>query len=126
MTPLSIDQFAKINIGDAREFKHVERPKDLPLASLQELCELLDVPKGLIVNPANRDEAVAKIQQRVGELLGKVVAAQARVVELIFWSKPVLSDQEQNEWRTRLERSEDLPRVAAALQHGGQAEELPA
>lgn len=98
----SIDQFAKLNIGDAREFKHVERPKDLPLASLQELCELLDVPKGLIVNPANRDEAVAKIQQRVGELLGKVVTAQARVVELVFWGKPVLSDQEQSDWRTRL------------------------
>lgn len=69
---------------------------------MQELCDLLDVPKGLIVNPANRDEGVAKIQQRVGELLGKVVTAQARVVELVFWGKPVLSDQEQNEWRTRL------------------------
>ncbi len=97
-----IDQFAKLSIGDAREFKHVERPKDLPLGSLQELCDLLGVPKGLIVNPATRDEAVAQIQQRVGELLGKVVTAQARVVELVFWGKPVLSEQEQTEWRTRL------------------------
>lgn len=96
-----IDQFAKLSIGDAREFKHVERPKDLPLGALQELCELLGVPKGLIVNPANRDEAVAQIQQRVGELLNRVVTAQARVGELVFWGKPVLSDQEQNEWRTR-------------------------
>jgi len=98
----SIDQFAKLNIGEAREFKHVERPKDMPLGSLQELCELLDIPKGLIVNPATRDEAVAKIQQRVGELLGKVVTAQARVGELVFWGKPVLSEQEQTEWRNRL------------------------
>jgi hypothetical protein len=98
----SIDQFAKLSIGDAREFKHVERPKDLPLGSLQELCDLLGVPKGLIVNPATRDEAVAQIQQRVGELLGKVVTAQAPVVELVFWGKPVLSEQEQTEWRTRL------------------------
>lgn len=98
----AIDQFAKLSITEAREFKHLERPKDLPLAALQELCELLGIPKGLIVNPANRDEAVAKIQQRVGELLGKVVTAQARVVELVFWGKPVLSEHEQNEWRTRL------------------------
>ena len=97
-----IDQFAKLGIGDAREFKHIERPKDLPLGSLQELCDLLGVPKGLIVNPATRDEAVAQIQQRVGELLGRVVTAQARVVELVFWGKPVLSEQEQAEWRTRL------------------------
>ena len=98
----SIDQFAKLSIGDAREFKHVERPKDLPLGPLQELCDLLGVPKGLIVNPATRDEAVAQLQQRVGELLGKVVTAQARVVELVFWGKPVLSEQEQTEWRARL------------------------
>jgi hypothetical protein len=98
----SIDQFAKLSIGDAREFKHLERPKDLPLGPLQELCDLFGVPKGLIVNPATRDEAVAQLQQRVGELLGKVVTAQARVVELVFWGKPVLSEQEQNEWRTRL------------------------
>ena len=32
-------------------------------------------PRGLIVNPANRDDGVAKIQQRVGELLGRTVAA---------------------------------------------------
>jgi hypothetical protein len=97
----SIDQFAKLSIGDACEFKHVERPKDLPLGPLQELCDLFGVPKGLIVNPATRDEAVAQFQQRVGELLGKVVTAQARVVELVFWGRPVLSEQEQNEWRNR-------------------------
>jgi len=98
----SIDQFAKLSIGDAREFKHIERPKDLPLGALQELCDLLGIPRGLIVNPATRDEAVAQIQQRVGELLGKVVTAQARVAELVFWGKPVLSEQEQHEWRSRL------------------------
>ena len=98
----SIDQFARLGISDVRDFKHVERPKDLPIGPLQELCDLLGVPKGLIVNPATRDEAVAQIQQRVGELLGKVVTAQARVVELVFWGKPILSEQEQNDWRTRL------------------------
>jgi hypothetical protein len=98
----SIDQFAKLSINDARDFKHVERPKDLPLGPLQELCDLLGVPRGVIVNPATREEAVVQIQQRVGELLGKVVTAQARVGELVFWGKPVLSEQEQNEWRTRL------------------------
>ena len=60
------------------------------------------MPKGLIVNPANRDDGVAKIQQRAGELLGKVVAAQARIPELIFWGRSILSDQEQKDWKDRL------------------------
>ncbi|MEI8716328.1 DUF6079 family protein [Mesorhizobium sp. ISC11] len=97
-----IDQFAKVGIADVTEFKHIDRPRDLPLGPLQDLCDLLDVPKGLVVNPANRDEGVAKIQQRAGELLGKVVAAHARVPDLIFWGRPILSDQEQKDWRDRL------------------------
>ena len=97
-----IDQFAKVSIADVTEFKHVDRPRDLPLGPLQDLCDLLDMPKGLIVNPANRDDGVSKIQQRAGELLGKVVAAQARIPELIFWSHPVLSDQERKDWNDRL------------------------
>jgi Family of unknown function (DUF6079) len=91
----SIDQFAKLGIKDVSEFKQIERPRDLPLGALQDLCELLGVPKGLIVNPANRDEGVTQIQQRVAELLGKVVASQARFAELVFWGRPVLSEQEQ-------------------------------
>ena len=97
-----IDQFAKVGIAEVTEFKHIDRPRDLPLGPLQDLCDLLDVPKGLIVNPANRDDGVAKIQQRVGELLGKVVAVQVRIPELIFWGRPILSDQEQKDWKDRL------------------------
>jgi len=97
-----IDQFAKVGIAEVTEFKHIDRPRDLPLGPLQDLCDLLDVPKGLIVNPANRDEGVAKIQQRAGELLSRVVAAQARIAELIFWGRPILSEQEQKDWKDRL------------------------
>ena len=98
----SIDQFAKVGIADVTDFKHIDRPRDLPLGPLQDLCDLLNVPKGLIVNPANRDDGVAKIQQRAAELLGKVVAAQARIPELIFWGRPILSEQEQKDWKDRL------------------------
>jgi len=97
-----IDQFAKVGIAEVTEFKHIDRPRDLPLGPLQDLCDLLDVPKGLIVNPANRDDGVAKIQQRAAELLGKVVASQARIAELIFWGRPILSEQEQKDWKDRI------------------------
>ena len=97
-----IDQFAKLGIAEVSEFKDIERPRDLPLGPLQDLCELLGVPKGLIVNPANRDEGVTQIQQGVAVLLGKVVASQARLGELVFWGRPVLSEQEQIDWKDRL------------------------
>lgn len=97
-----IDQFAKVGIADVADFKHIDRPRDLPIGPLQDLCDLLNIPRGLIVNPANRDDGVAKIQQRVGELLGRTVAAQARIPELVFWGRPILSEQEQKDWKDRL------------------------
>jgi hypothetical protein len=97
-----IDQFAKVGIADVTDFRHIDRPRDLPIGPLQDLCDLLDIPKGLIVNPANRDDGVAKIQQRVGEILGRTVATQARIPELVFWGRPILSEQEQKDWKDRL------------------------
>ena len=98
----SIDQLARIAIGEVCAFKHAERPRDLPLGSLQELCELLGLSSGLMVNPATRDEAIVQLQQRVGERLNAVVLAQAKLPDIVFWGRPVLSPQEQGEWRERL------------------------
>jgi hypothetical protein len=98
----SLDQFAKLSISEAREFKHLERPKDLPLAPLQELCDLFGVAKGLMVNPATRDEAVAKLQAAIQQRLNQVVTAQDQLSKLAFWGQALLSDVEQQDWRGQL------------------------
>jgi hypothetical protein len=98
----AIDQFAKLAVADVVQFKHVERPRDLPLGALQELFDLLELPKGLIVNVATRDEAVARLQTKVAELVNRVVTTQARLAELVFWGKPILTEGEQAEWRKQL------------------------
>jgi len=98
----AVDQFAKIPISDMVCFKHLERPRDLPLGALQELFDLLGVPKGLIVDPAKRDEGVTQLQGRVAERVNKTVVAHSHVGELVLWAKPSLSQQEQEEWRKKL------------------------
>lgn len=109
----SIDLFAKLNINDVVQFKHVERPRDLPLGALQELFDLLGVPKGLIVNPATRDDAVTQLQGKVAEWVNKTVMAQAHLSDLVLWGKNILSEQEQQEWRQRLD---ELKRFLESLQ----------
>lgn len=109
----AIDQFAKLSVNDVAQFKHIERPRDLPLGALQELVDLLGVPKGLIVNPAKRDDAVTQLQAKVAELVNKAVLAHAHVADMVLWGKPILSEQEQTEWRQRLG---DLKRFLESLQ----------
>lgn len=108
-----IDQFAKLPVNDIAQFKHVERPRDLPLGSLQELFDLLGVPKGLIVNSAKRDDAVTQLQARVAGLVNKAVLAQAHVADMVLFGKHILSAEEQAEWRQRLS---ELKRFLESLQ----------
>ncbi len=99
----AVDQFARLRLDDLVNFKHIERPRDLPLDALRELFDLLGLPKGLVVNPATREEGVQRLQVEVAGRVEKVVLALARLQEgLVLWGKPVLSPAEQEEWRARL------------------------
>ena len=99
----AVDQFARLRLDDLVNFKHIERPRDLPLGALKELFDLLGLPKGLIVNPAKREDAVERLQVEVAGRVDKIVVALARLQEgLVLWGKPILSPAEQEEWRTRL------------------------
>ena len=99
----AIDQFAKLSIADVAAFKHIERPRDLPLGPIQDLFELLGLPKGLIVNPANRDEGIQKLQTEVAKRAERIATAlQSLQSGIVFWGKPVLSDNERDSWRKQL------------------------
>jgi hypothetical protein len=99
----AVDQFAKLSIAELAAFKHVERPRDLPLGPIQDLFELLGLPKGLIVNPANRDEGIQKLQTEVAKRAERIATAlQSLQTGIVFWGKPVLSEAERASWRKQL------------------------
>jgi hypothetical protein len=121
-----LDLLAKADLDTLRGFKHVERPKDLPLDALQELFELLSVPKGLIVNPGTHDEAVQKMQVAVAQRLDKVVTAQAKLQDgLIFWGKPILSDSEQADTKARLQKVKDFLESLQPFNSSGKLKNFP-
>ena len=99
----AVDQFARLSIGDLAAFKHIERPRDLPLGPIQDLFELLGITKGLIVNPANRDEGIQRLQTEVAKRAERIaVALQHLQGGIAFWGKPVLSEAERESWRKQL------------------------
>ena len=122
-----LDLLAKTDMETLRNFKHVERPKDLPLDALQELFDLLSVPKVLIVNTGTHDEAVQKnAGRRRPFALDKVVTAQAKLHEgLIFWGKPILSDSEQTDTKTRLQKIKDFLESLQPFNSPGKLKNFP-
>jgi hypothetical protein len=100
----SIDELVRQGITEVVAFKHLDRPRDLPLGALQELFGLLGIPRGLIVNPATRENAVTQLQVEIALRLEKIVAAQGALhAGLLFWGRPVLTPSEEAGWTSRLE-----------------------
>lgn len=98
------DELTKIGIETIKNFKHVEQPRDLPLAPLKELFKLLDISEGLIVNPGTREEAVKQLATAVQAHIERLVKADANLTQgLTFWSQSVLTEQETADWRKELQ-----------------------
>ncbi len=100
----SLDDLARTPVLDLMSFKHVERPKDLPVGPLSELFDLVGIARGLVVNAATRDEAIKQLQTEVARLLEQVVKAQQHAQDGVpFWNGTLLSTHEQEAARKRLD-----------------------
>lgn len=99
----SLEHLVKLGVDDLVDFKHVERPKGLPLAPLQELFQLLGLAPGLVVNQNTREKAVHELGVSVAHHVERAVVAQQQLQSgLSFWGKPVLFEKERDEWASKL------------------------
>lgn len=100
----AIEQLARLPVADLVAFKHAERPRDLPLGPLQELFDLFGIPKAFVVDPASREKGIAQLIPEVARRIDAVVQTTVKVrSDLMFWSKPVLTGEEQTAWLSRLD-----------------------
>jgi Family of unknown function (DUF6079) len=99
------DQLGRTKAEELAQFHHVERPRDLPLAPLQALFELLELPTGLVVNPNTREQAVTQAQNQVAVRLNRTVTVASRLEKgVAIWGTAVFSDAERDQRRESLGR----------------------
>src|SRR5690606_8915566 len=80
----NLEELGKVPLEELIKFKHIERPKDLPLGPLQVLFEFLGLPPGLIVNQSTREEGVRQLQEAVDKLLERTVQAQQAIQQELY------------------------------------------
>lgn len=89
----NLEELARTNIKDLIEFKHIEKPKDLPLNALIVLFEYFDIPPGQITNPDLRIEGIKTLQPKVTEMLNEVVTLQHKIREgIICWGVNLIDE----------------------------------
>ena len=100
-----ITQLAERNLDELKQFKHAEAPKEINVAVLRSLFELLGLSPGLAqLATQGSEEPVKQLLEAVSKLVGRVLIAGTDLHgKLSFWGKPLLTDDEIRDWRARLE-----------------------
>jgi hypothetical protein len=92
-------------LDDLKQFKHVEVPKEINVAVLRSLFELLGLSPGLAqLATQGSEEPVKQLIEAVGGLVRRVLHTTTDMQSrLSFWGQLLLRDDEIREWRGRLD-----------------------
>lgn len=100
-----ITLLAERPLDEIKQFKHVEAPKEINVAVLRSLFEMLALPPGLAQQATQgSDEPVKLLQEEVGKLTRRVLNATTDMTgRLSFWGQSLLRDEEIRDWRSKLD-----------------------
>jgi energy-coupling factor transporter ATP-binding protein EcfA2 len=110
----NLSEASKMSLDTLLAFKHVEKPKGLPLAELVALFDLLGLAEGLIRNENTHDEAVKQLRGKANELTEKVVNVTQYVQSgLPCWGSELIAVEDREQKRQKLD---DLKTFLEGLQ----------
>jgi len=94
-------------LHDLIAFKHIKKPKDMPIGPLKALFELLDLAPGLAVELSQgKDGPVEQLQKSIAVRVEQFVMAGQKIQSGIpFWGKNLLSEDEISAYRQKMEET---------------------
>ncbi len=100
----TLAESGKIPVQDFCRFRHVERPKDIPLSALVALFELVGLSEGLIRDPNLRDEAVKQLHEKSEDIVRRVVITKQDAQSgLPCWGHELIPTDQRKEYQDRLD-----------------------
>lgn len=99
-----IGLLAERPLDEIKQFKHIEAPKEINVAVLRALFELLELPPGLAQQATQgSDEPVKALQEEVTKLTKRVLSVTTDMANrLTFWGQALLREEELGDWRAKL------------------------
>ncbi len=93
LTASDLESLPKISAMDIYEFKYITKPKDIQLAELVRLYELLELPAGLINNPSQREAGLGQMLAKAQAAANMAVRAHSKLSgEFELWGEPLIGD----------------------------------
>ena len=97
---------AERSLDELKQLKHIEAPKEVNVAVLRSLFELLGLPTGLAQRVGQGDEEpVRAMQDKISSLVPRVLKAGSDLQQgkLSLWGQPLLREEMAKDWQQRLE-----------------------
>lgn len=100
-----ISLLAERSLDELKQFKHIEMPKEINVAVLRALFELLGLSPGLAqLATQGSEEPVKQLLVAVNDLVHRVLLAGTDLQsKLSFWGQALLREEEIRDWCSRLE-----------------------
>ena len=99
LTASNLDIIPKCSISDLSEFKYVSKPKDIQLAELVHLYEILEIPTGLITNPSQREAGLDQMLAKTQDVVRDAVRAKSRLQNNFqLWGEPLIAEHIAGEY----------------------------
>ncbi len=109
LTASDLETLPKISALDIYEFKYISKPKDMQLAELVRLYELLELPVGLINNPAQREAGLEQMLAKAQEMANVAVRANSKLNgEFELWGEPLIADHLASDYKASAKRVLDI------------------
>ena len=105
----NLDIIPKTSVMDFLDFKYIAKPKDVRLAELTYLFEILELPTGLIANPSKRENGVEQLLGKAQILSEIAVKATLKLnSEFELWGEPLIAEHISCEYVSSCKRVLDL------------------
>ena len=105
----NLESIPKMNAMDIYEWKHIQKPKDLPITELMRMFEILDLPEGLIRSESSREAGVAKLMEKAKELVVSAVSVKAKLDgDFSLWGEPLIAAHFAVKYRDAAKRVQEM------------------
>lgn len=92
LTASELESLPKISPTDIYEFKYITKPKDIRLAELVRLYEILELPAALINNPSQREAGLEKMLAKAVEAADLAARALSKLNnDFELWGEPLIA-----------------------------------
>ena len=109
LTASELDCLPRLSPSEVLEFRYIAKPKDVQLAELSRLFQVLDIPAGLILNPAKREEGLEKLLAKAKEASAMAAKAASRLQgSFSLWGERLVADHIGAGYLAACRRVDDL------------------